>query len=133
MSEPKRYTPDWRIGGTSFIPTTREAKDGEYVMYEDYQKLKKENVSFLDPEINRLTENLKDLKEDRIRMHNATIEDIAVIARLRENIEKLIIAGDTMMQGFKYQRAVAYAGQEYAIETQSMKEWKQAKIKCTNE
>ena len=42
MSEPKRYTPDWRVAGTSFVPTTRESSDGEYIRYEDYARLKAE-------------------------------------------------------------------------------------------
>ena len=67
--EPKRYEPDWMIAGTSFTPTMRECSNGEYVRYEDFDRLKEAWVD-------------KKMQEDR--------------DALLKKIERLIEAGDEM-------------------------------------
>ena len=45
----------------------------------------------------RLKADIKDLRKDRIRMCDVTIEDIAVIARLKSDVERLRKAGDVLL------------------------------------
>ena len=88
-----------------------EFRAGGWVKWEDYARLKAEverlttgippevsndavgrAVNVLlekEKEIARLKADIKDLREDRIRMCDVTIEDIAVIARLKTEVESV--------------------------------------------
>ena len=74
---------------------SQEDVNGEWVKYEDYARLHSQFANS-EQENARLKADIKDLREDRIRMCDVTIEDIAVIARLKAEVERLRKAGDAM-------------------------------------
>jgi hypothetical protein len=59
------------------------------------------HIGGLQEENARLKADIKDLREDRIRMCNVTIEDIAVIAHLKAEVERLRKAGDAMADEYR--------------------------------
>lgn len=94
MSEPVRYDEvcnEWNGEAAGLAP----CKDGAWVKWEDYARLKADvrnchtAIRVKDEENARLKADIKDLREDRIRMCDVTIEDIAVIARLKAEVERL--------------------------------------------
>ena len=90
MSEPKRYTPDWRVAGTSFVPTTRESSDGEYIRYEDYARLKADNNRIkeaIDESYKAVDEMEKKFNElqAEFELHPVMIEN----DRLKAEVERL--------------------------------------------
>ena len=93
MSEPTRYS----IVADYQAPWAKmhEFRSGDWVKYEDYARLHSQFANS-EQENARLKADIKDLREDRIRMCDVTIEDIAVIARLKAEVERLRKAGDDM-------------------------------------
>ena len=77
----------------------------------------------------RLQADIKDLREDRIRMCNVTIEDIAVIARLKAEVERLRKAGDAVALDYA-ERIEIEAGNPAKTLMKTvpvLREWKAAK------
>ena len=95
MSEVKRYSLTLHKVKGKFKSPEFERDNGEWVKYEDYARLHSQFANS-EQENARLKADIKDLREDRIRMCDVTIEDIAVIARLKAEVERLRKAGDDM-------------------------------------
>ena len=96
MSEPKRFSMMWGKDEDGCIYVSPfEHLHGDWVRHGDYARLKADvrnchtAIRVKDEESARLKADIKDLREDRIRMRDVTIEDIAVIARLKAKVERL--------------------------------------------
>lgn len=133
MSEPKRWEPHWVMAGTSFVPTTRECSNGEYVRYCDFADLKAERdaihssklVYFIHGEgrwANVVDENAR-LKAEVERLTELNKNIMATADIIDANNQRLIKAGDEFVSLLEYE--------EYDMESAAIKDmvdaWNAAK------
>ena len=102
----------------------------------------KEIIERFQSYVERLDGKLMNSEKERLRLKSLVppiddrldeIRRAGRITELKADVERLIFAGDNMKRCFKVQRGMAYAGQEYAEETQSMQSWEAAKVQCRHE